>query len=43
MSATVNVDMLTDIVVVTCYGAFRDDVRLLKGGKICSLCIESAL
>ena len=43
MSTTVDTDMLTDIVVVTCYGAFRDDVRLLKGGKICSLCIESAL
>jgi len=31
MSTTVDDEQLTDIVVVTCYGAFRDDDRLLKG------------
>ena len=30
------VDLTNIDVVVTCYGAWKDDVGLLKGGKICS-------
>ena len=34
---TSDVDLTNIDVVVTCYGAWKDDVGLLKGGKICSL------